>query len=125
MQCLPEMDHVANEVLSLYAQLRTVTARMRQAAIEEDWDALIELEKQCSEVSCLLVACEDGAPRTAEYRRMKADLIRKVLEDDAEIRQSVNERMAGLWRLIDGRARVEKLRAAYGSESGIPTRPAG
>jgi flagellar protein FliT len=119
------MDDVsAREILALYAQLRALTARMRQAAVDEDWEALIALETQCAEVSCLLIACEDGSPRTLEYQRKKADLIREVLEDDALIRHSVNERMAGLWRLIDGRGRVEKLRAAYGAESGAPRGPA-
>jgi flagellar protein FliT len=92
---------------------------MRQAAANEDWDTLIALESQCSDVSCLLIACEDGSPRTLEYQRKKADLIREVLEDDALIRHSVNQRMAGLWRLIDGRGQVEKLRAAYGTDSGV------
>ena len=120
MQCRPDVDHVsASEILALYAQLRALTAQMRQAAVAEDWDALIALESQCSEVSCLLIACEDGSPRTAEYQRKKADLIREVLEDDALIRQSVNQRMTGLWQLIDGRGRVEKLRAAYG-DNGVP-----
>jgi flagellar protein FliT len=119
------MDHVsASEILALYAQLRTLTASMREAAANEDWDALIALESQCSEVSCLLIACEDGSPRTPEYQRKKTDLIREVLEDDALIRQSVNQRMAGLWRLIDGRGQVEKLRAAYGTQGGMSRGPA-
>jgi flagellar protein FliT len=97
---------------------------MRQAAADADWDALITLESQCAEVSCLLIACEDGSPRTLEYQRKKADLIREVLEDDALIRQSVNARMAGLWQLIDGRGQIEKLRAAYGTHTGVPQGPA-
>lgn len=113
-------DVSANEILALYAQLRTLTARMRAAAANEDWDALISLESQCAEVSCLLIACEDGSPRTPEYQRRKADLIREVLEDDALIRQSVNARMAGLWQLIDGRGQIDKLRAAYGTDNGVP-----
>lgn len=124
MQCPPEMeDAQANEILTLYVQLSSITARMRQAAMDRNWDALIALEAECAEVSCLLIACEDGSPRSVEYQRRKADLIRKVLEHDAEIRQSVNERLAGLWRLIDGRGRVEQLQKAYGSERGMPGAP--
>jgi flagellar protein FliT len=125
MQCRPDVDDVAaSEILALYRQLRVLTARMRQAAADADWDALIALESECAGVSCLLIACEDGSPRTAEYQRKKADLIREVLEDDAQIRQSVNARMTGLWRLIDGRGQVKKLNAAYGTNSGIPRGPA-
>jgi flagellar protein FliT len=121
MQCLPEMDEArADEILTLYAHLSAVTTRMREAARTSDWERLLALEAECANVSSRLIAGEDSAPRSSEYQRRKADLIRKVLEDDAEIRHNVNERLAGLWRLIDGRAKVNKLNAAYGGESGIP-----
>jgi flagellar protein FliT len=116
-------DTQANEILALYTQLSAVTTRMRQAARAADWDGMIALEAQCAHISSRLIEREDGAPRTADYQRRKADLIRKVLEDDAEIRQNVNERLAGLWRLIDGRRSVERLNAAYGAERGIPRMP--
>jgi len=116
-------DPRANEILELYAQLGDVTARMRQAASISDWDGLIALEAQCADVSARLLSCEDDLPRNEEYQRRKANLICKVLDDDAEIRQSVNVRLAGLWRLIDGRERVEKLNSAYGSDTGIPGTP--
>jgi flagellar protein FliT len=121
MQCLLEMDDSrASEILALYAQLSAVTTRMREAAGAANWDGLVELEAECADVSSRLIACEDGAARSSEYQRRKADLIRKVLEDDAEIRENVNARLAGLWRLIDGRANIDKLNAAYRGESGIP-----
>ena len=122
MHCLPEMDDEAraNEILALYARLSAVTTRMRHAARSADWDGLIALEAECADVSSRLVACEDGALRNSDYQRRKANLIRKVLEDDAEIRQNVNQRMTGLWRLIDGRSNVDKLNAAYGAENRMP-----
>ena len=124
MQCVLEMDDArASEILALYVRLSELTGRMRQAARAGDWDGLIALEAECADVSSLLIACEDGAPRSAEYRRRKADLIRKLLDDDAEIRQSVNQRLTGLWRLIDGRTNVEKLNAAYGGKSELPRTP--
>ena len=121
MQCPPDMDDThANEILALYAQLSVLTTQMREAARAANWDGLVALGVECADVSSRLVACEDGAPRSSDYQRRKTDLIRKVLEDDAEIRQNVNERLASLWRLIDGRSSVERLNAAYGGESGIP-----
>jgi flagellar protein FliT len=113
-------DGRANEILALYAQLSALTSRMRQAARAADWDGLIALETECADVSSRLMKRDDSIPRTPDYQRRKADLIRKVLEDDAEIRQNVNERLAGLWRLIDGRKNVERLNAAYGAERAIP-----
>jgi flagellar protein FliT len=124
MHCQPDMEHPkADEILALYTQLSALTTRMRQAARAADWDGVIALEAQCTRVSSKLVEREDGAPRTPDYQRRKADLIRKVLEDDAEIRQNANERLAGLWRLIDGRQKIERLNAAYGAERGIPSMP--
>ena len=116
-------DTRANEILALYTQLSAVTTQMRQAARASDWDGVIALEVQCTHISSRLVEREDGAPRTVDYQRRKADLIRQVLEDDAEIRQNVNERLTGLWRLIDGRQRVERLNAAYSTDRGIPRMP--
>jgi flagellar protein FliT len=123
MQYLLEMDDTrADEILALYSQLSAVTTRMREAARAANWDRLVALEAECADVSSRLIACEDATPRSLSYQQRKADLIRQVLEDDAEIRQNVNERLAGLWRLIDGRANIDKLNAAYGGESGIPPR---
>jgi flagellar protein FliT len=113
-------DTRANEILALYAQLSVVTTRMREAARAADWDGLIALEAECADVSSRLIEYDDGDLRNMDYQRRKAVLIRQVLDDDAEIRQNINERLAGLWRLIDGRTSVERLNAAYGAESGIP-----
>ncbi|MGZ8262916.1 MAG: flagellar protein FliT [Burkholderiales bacterium] len=111
---MPDMDGPrAKEILDSYESLCAVTSRMRQAALSEDWDALIALEAQCASIFSRLVCIEDGAPRSEAYQRRKAELISRVLDDDAEIRERANAQLAGIWRMVDGKRNVRRVESTY------------
>lgn len=101
------------QLLDTYEQLVEVTARMRDAALQDDWDRVIELESECSKVYSVLMSSHEASPMDDEYVRRKSELIRKLLEDDAEIRERVSGQLTSIWRMIDGRGKVAKLSSAY------------
>ena len=63
---------------------------MRDAAVQDDWERVIALESECSEVYSVLMSSHEASPMDDEYVRRKSELICKVLEDDAQIRERVS-----------------------------------
>lgn len=109
------MEQRSTDILAAYEQLAEVTGRMRMAAVQEDWDGVVALEKECANVYRRLTSVETGAPFDREYQRRKSELICRLLDDDALIREKVSGQLTNIWRMIDGRPRVQQLNAAYGT----------
>jgi flagellar protein FliT len=108
----------AREILDAYESLCAVTARMRQAAQASDWDALIALEGQCASIFSRLTYIEDSAARSEGYQRRKAELICRVLDDDAQIRERTRKRLTEMWQIADGNDSVRRLESAYRNAGG-------
>jgi flagellar protein FliT len=107
------MPLTPNEVIESYEHLARVTSRMREAATSDDWQQVIELESECSSVYARLIGAEETGPADEGFQRRKAELIMKLLDDDAQIRERLSGELTRIWRMIDGRQRVQKLSAAY------------
>src|SRR5476649_796252 len=75
-----------DQILAIYESISRLTRQMLAAARGGEWDALVRLERDCSGLFARLFTSEDEAPRSDEFQRRKAALIRGVLDDDAEIR---------------------------------------
>ena len=108
-------QHKPDRILETYEHLAEMTARMRVAATSEDWDKVVALEAECASLYKKLASVETGVAGDANYQRRKAQLICQLLEDDAQIRERVSGQLARIWRLIDGRAAVDRLSSAYGA----------
>jgi flagellar protein FliT len=104
-----------HQLLDTYEHLSQVTGRMREAARQDDWEQVIALESECSKAYALLMSSHEGVPLDGDYVRRKSELICKLLDDDAEIRERISGQLTNIWRLIDGRGRVEQLSSAYGA----------
>ena len=104
--------------LGAYERLAELTARMREAAMREEWDEVVALESECHALYGRLAERDDGAGRGAEYQHRKAELICKVLEDDARIRELLSGELTRIWRLMDGSQTVNRLSATYGGGAG-------
>lgn len=74
-------------ILSHYESLAHVSQLMLQAAWRNDWDTLIDAEACCASLIEGLKAAGDPAQvLDAEGRKRKHEIIRRVLADDAQIR---------------------------------------
>lgn len=95
-----------------YQQLSGITARMRAAAAEGDWDELIALEKECAR-RMAQIRLRDSQPADEAGRRQKAALIRKMLADDKAIREQTEPWMRQLEKIMQSARHEQRLQQAY------------
>lgn len=99
--------------LALYEAIGDASRRMRDAARDLQWDALVEAEAACAE----LVARARTMPAPSldvDASRRRHAIIRGILADDAEIRDRVQPRLAELEVLLAGSERGRRARRDYG-----------
>lgn len=104
-----------NAVIENYQRLSGIMGKMREAAALGEWDHLIELERECSQHVEILKQ-QDNAPADEVTRQQKADLIRKILADDAAIRSKTEPWMAQLQRIMQSARTEQRLQQAYSGE---------
>lgn len=113
----------SSEIIKTYEDILSVTGQMLEAARNNDWDALVERETECRKlVEQLMTAkaeaeTETNAELEPEARKRKVEIIRKVLADDAEIRNLTEPWLARLQHLMTSAGHERRLHAAYGSGS--------
>lgn len=98
-----------------YESLSSIIAKMRDAAIDGEWDQLIDLEKHCSKhvANMKLV---DAAERLDESaRQRKIQLIKQILADDADIRNRTEIWTGQLQRIMQSNRQEQRLHEAYGN----------
>src|SRR5262245_49694726 len=106
-----------HQALVAYEHIARITGQMLAAAEAAQWDRLTALEQQCSALFAPLMAAPgDGVPPSAEYRRRKAQLIRNILADDAQIRVLVEPQLDNLSALLGASRQKQRLVQAYESD---------
>ena len=71
----------------IYEQIRSLSARMVDAARAGDWEDLIRLEQSVARLKDSLMAEDAGTNLTPEDTLRKASIIQRILDDDAEVRR--------------------------------------
>ena len=105
-----------NQVIENYEFLSSIMGKMRTAAAQGEWDHLVELEGQCSQRVETMKA-RDAATLIDESTRLrKVALIRKILADDAEIRNHTEPWMAQLQHTMRSLEQGRRLQQAYSGE---------
>jgi flagellar protein FliT len=102
------------EYFARYEAIAAISARMLTAARRALWSDLVPLQEEYRHMVDALHAAETGVKLDDGERARKYDLIRRILADDAAIRDLANPRLATLSALFAGRqARV--LKELYGA----------
>lgn len=99
--------------IDLYQQMHVLSRRMVEAARANDWDLLVDLERDVASLRAALLA-EDGealAPAAVEQKRQ---LIQDILQDDAEIRRYTEPWMEQVRHFLGGDIRKRKVDQVYG-----------
>jgi len=102
-------------VIESYEHLSALTAQMREAAVHGEWDHLVELERQCSQRVASMKTQDATTPLDETTRLRKVALIRKILADDAEIRNHTEPWMAQLQRIMQSARQESRLLETYSS----------
>jgi flagellar protein FliT len=105
-----------NPVIENYEFLSSLTAQMRLAATHGQWDQLVELEKQCSQHIAVMKTQDVDIPPSESARLRKLELIRKILADDAEIRNHTEPWVGQLQRIMHSTGQERRLQQTYSSE---------
>lgn len=105
-----------NPVIENYEFLSSITGQMRTAATKGEWDHLVELEQQCSQRVNAMKAQDTAMELDENTRLRKLALIRKILADDAEIRNHTEQWMGQLQRIMHSAGQERRLQKAYSSE---------
>lgn len=95
-----------------YQKLSELTGRMRLAATEGQWDHLVELEQECKRQVEIIKPLDQQAV-DEEARKQKIALIKKILADDAEIRNRTEVWMGQLQRIMQSTKSEARLQQAY------------
>ena len=105
-----------NQVIENYEILSSVMGQMRVAATQGEWDHLVALEKQCSQQVESMKVRDAAIPIDENTRLRKVALIKKILADDAEIRNHTEPWMARLQHLMQSTGQERRLQQAYSGE---------
>ncbi len=105
-------------LLSAYDNLSATTGRMLTAAQSGDWERLVSLEQDCASLVSRLSSLETEDPLPSVLRDRKAALIRKVLADDAAIRDITEPYMKRLENMLGANRCEQRLLGTYGPSLG-------
>lgn len=103
----------SQQIITTYETILAITGQMLDAARNDDWERLVALEKDRKKLVEELIAENYGLPLSSRFQQRKAEIIRKVLADDAEIRNITEPWMAQLQNFLGSAGRERKLSEAY------------
>jgi len=95
--------------IEMYQDMSALSARMVEAARAHDWDRLIGLERSVAALRDTLLAMDDNAGLNDEDAGRKAALIRRILDDDAEVRRHTEPWMEQVRQFLGGNARRQQV----------------
>jgi flagellar protein FliT len=107
------------EIISTYETLSSLTGNMLSAAQKNDWDGLASLEQVCQVHIQKLTALSTLGALSAPQQQRKIEVIRKILADDALIRNLTEPRLADLQKILHGNGQRKSAAAAYGHSLGM------
>ena len=103
-----------DKLLNTYDRLSRTTGCMLNAAQRGDWERLVDLEKNCATLVAELSVLESEDAMPHALRARKQAMIRKVLADDAAIRNITEPWMQQLESMLNTNRREQQLLRTYG-----------
>ena len=108
--------HMAYQnTIQIYEVIESISNQMLTAAIEEDWDKLVELEKSCAQHLQQLKLYQNVLPLSKDTQAKKKSSIEKILANDSQIRELISPEMASLSALMTSSQNGKKLSNKYGN----------
>jgi flagellar protein FliT len=101
-------------VIEIYETIAGLTGRMLTAARAGQWELLSELEAQCSKQVNSLKTAAPQPVLSETARQKKTRIIRRILQDDRDIRELTMPWMSQLAAIINSKGAERRLSQAYG-----------
>lgn len=108
------MDFMSTN-LEIYQQMSALSAEMVAAAQAQEWERLVALEQSVSSLRETLIAEGESADLADDDRVLKAALIQRILDDDAEIRRHTEPWMEHVRQFLGDGVRQRRVEQAYGA----------
>lgn len=105
----------SSQVIANYESLSALTGQMLQAAKDEQWDQLVELENQSSNLIAAMKRLDAEVALDAVAELRKKQLIQKILADHAEISTLTLAWISELGQITQSLHHEKRLQKAYGS----------
>ena len=103
----------SSHVIANYELLAALNEQMHAAAVQGEWEQLITIERQCKPLLAAMKSLDATVKLDAVAQLRKADLIKKILADDAEIRKLAQVWMDQLQLSMQSNRQELRLRLAY------------
>lgn len=104
----------AAQVIANYELFALTTAQMRVAAEHSEWELLISIETQRTTLLAQMKPLDAMVVLDPTAQQRKAQLIEKILADDAQTRKHTQVWMSQLQLNIDSNSNELRVRQAYG-----------
>lgn len=104
----------SSQVIANYELLSALTGQMREAAVHGEWDQLVGIEHQCSQLVAAMKPVDAEVKLDEAERQRKIQLINKILADDAEIRNLTQLWMGQLQLSMQSNRQEQRLLQTYG-----------
>lgn len=103
--------------IEIYEQMHALSTHMVEAARSNDWDRLVNLERDVAALRATLMTGENSFRNSLEPGEIekKRRLIQYILRDDAEVRRHTEPWMEQVRRFLGGDARKQRVDRAYGA----------
>jgi flagellar protein FliT len=101
--------------IEIYEQMCALSTRMVEAARDNDWECLANLEHAVSSLRETLISDTENSIADPQDAEKKRELIQQILRDDAEIRRHTEPWMEHVRRFLSGSARKRQIDQAYGT----------
>lgn len=103
----------ARILFDCYEAIAKVSGRMLDAARGDDWNGLLELQREYQRLVDMIRPLDSSTALDEHERARKHDLIRRILSDDAGIRDLASPRMARLSALLSSSRHTRALQNMY------------
>ena len=104
----------ADQLLMRYDSILHVVEQMLSAAREDNWDTVIELQERYSALVDTLRPADGSFPLDQSQSIRKQDLTRRILSDEATIRELTASRLERLSALLASSRHTRALHEMYG-----------
>ena len=103
------------QIIIHYELLSDLTEQMREAAAQGEWDKLVSIEQQCGRQVAAMRLADASVTLDEPTRQRKIQLIKKILADDAKIRNHTEKWIGQLQCIMQSNRQEQRLQQAYGN----------